>query len=301
MNYFLLLFYIMNFVSIKASDNQMSKLKKGKKVRISKPTIEGEGCYLVVNPQNYSLVTRSFSRNKGVDVNLTPEEIQMNKEVAENPEAEEIVKGETMTGQGIFGKKFDRAVKKAIGKKATKVLYDKAKDFLPVAQSGLTGALTSSAAALSTIQPELAPFLLAGTPVVAGLANDYLANPNKYQGGNKIKNMARNEVMNKLNSELGTNYDYQVNSGLQNNLANLAQAKLQQMQIEEMQNEKSSYEPYISRMMKGRGVDLSSTYQILDKIHPALRSQPYAENYQFKYTLPPAYQKLIKNGSGLYI
>jgi len=38
---------------------------------------------------------------------------------------------------------------------------------------------------------------------------------------------------------------------------------------------------------------------MLAHLPPALQSQPYASNFQFQHTLPPAYQKFSK-GSGLY-
>ena len=48
---------------IVVSPKQMSKLRNGRKVRIKKPRIEGEGVGVIVNPMNYSLITKSFTRN----------------------------------------------------------------------------------------------------------------------------------------------------------------------------------------------------------------------------------------------
>ena len=137
----------MEKIIIAVSPKQMSKLRNGKKVRIKKPEMEGEGINLIVNPMNYSLITKSFTRNKGTDIVLSPEEILMNKDQAP-----------AMEGQGIFGRKFDTGVEKAIGKKGRKKVYGFAKDVLnPIAKTALYAGIASGATALSAVQPELIP------------------------------------------------------------------------------------------------------------------------------------------------
>jgi hypothetical protein len=70
----------MPLISFDASERQLSKLKKGHKVRIKK----GTGFNLVINPSTYQLVARAFTKNKGVEVKLSPEELDANKVM--NPE-----------------------------------------------------------------------------------------------------------------------------------------------------------------------------------------------------------------------
>ena len=52
---------------VKVSPKQMSKLRNGHKVRV-KPPMEGEGCCLIVHPENYLLLSRTFSKNKGAEI-----------------------------------------------------------------------------------------------------------------------------------------------------------------------------------------------------------------------------------------
>lgn len=68
----------MHLISFDASPKQLSKLRNGHKVRIKK----GSGFNLVVNPSNYNLVSRAFAKNKGVQINLSPEEIDHNKNMS---------------------------------------------------------------------------------------------------------------------------------------------------------------------------------------------------------------------------
>lgn len=68
----------MHLISFDASPKQLSKLRNGHKVRIKR----GSGFNLVVNPSNYNLVSRAFARNKGVEINLSPEEIDHNQNMS---------------------------------------------------------------------------------------------------------------------------------------------------------------------------------------------------------------------------
>lgn len=65
---------LMHTIQIDASPHQLRKLKKGHRVRVKK----GEGFELLVHPQTYNIVSRAFNKNKGSEIQLSPEEIQMN-------------------------------------------------------------------------------------------------------------------------------------------------------------------------------------------------------------------------------
>jgi len=122
------------------SKPQMAKMKKGVAVRI-KPAIEGEGVCLMVNPANYSQITRSFSRNKGSEIRLTPEELAVNAS-----------EGAKMEGKGLYSK-AKKAVS-AVDKSLDKQLGPSVKKAL------ISSAITSAV-------PELAPVVLASqTPIV---------------------------------------------------------------------------------------------------------------------------------------
>ena len=96
----------MHLISIDASPKQLSRLRNGHKVRIKK----GTGFNLVVSPMTYHRVSRTFSKSKGVDVQLTPEEIDANKMYS--PERHAEIKAEMdklslpapAEGTGIFSK-----------------------------------------------------------------------------------------------------------------------------------------------------------------------------------------------------
>jgi len=74
----------------------MSRARNGHKVRMMRH-MEGEGTQLVVRPDQYTQIEKAFLKNKGIQVALSPEEIMANRSVE---------------GSGIFGKKFDKGLKK---------------------------------------------------------------------------------------------------------------------------------------------------------------------------------------------
>ena len=99
----------MHTIQIDASPHQIRKLRKGHRVRVKK----GEGFNLIVHPATYNVVSRSFAKNKGTELQLTPEEIDMNRDIPEaiKPEAHQArmkkqeeskpINMNTMFGQGI--------------------------------------------------------------------------------------------------------------------------------------------------------------------------------------------------------
>ena len=68
-----------HIVHIKASPKQLAKLRKGHRVRISS-AMEGEGFNLLVDPSRYDTLSRTFNRGKGMQIQLTPQEIVVNQE-----------------------------------------------------------------------------------------------------------------------------------------------------------------------------------------------------------------------------
>lgn len=294
---------------VKVSPKQMSKLRNGHKVRV-KPPIEGEGVCLIVHPENYSLLSRTFSKNKGAEISLTPDELVANKEASPQ-----------MEGQGIFGKKFDRGLGKLIGKKAQRQLYETAREFLPLAQGGLTAGLTAGATALGAVQPELIPFLPAGVAGLSAFGSDYLANPSKYQGrksSSLAKEYAKDLALQRLNQELGTNMGNLSTASLNKAVADKASAELSKYAIQARQSQldptSTAYSNasldgifgsglgtglYAGKMRKSGGA-VGLNAGMVRQLPPALQSQPFSANFQFQSTLPPAYQKFSK-GSGLYL
>jgi len=92
----------MHTLQIDASPSQLRKLKNGHRVRVKR----GTGFELLVHPQTYNIVSRSFAKNKGSEIQLTPEEIDMNRGISKSisPEAHNppLQPGIKMAGQGVF-------------------------------------------------------------------------------------------------------------------------------------------------------------------------------------------------------
>jgi len=159
-------------VKLELSPGQLSKIRNGRKIRI-RPEIVGSGYNLIVDPSTYNKITRAVRKNKGVDLQLSHEEIQMNKEPTEEMAQE-------LQGQGIFGKKFDRALKKAGIKKN---VY-KAGDFVkPLAKAATKKAI--STAVTTAVTPVAGPTagLIAGKlagELASGQVNKFYDRPDKF-------------------------------------------------------------------------------------------------------------------------
>jgi len=86
----IMIYLLMHTLQIDASPHQLRKLKKGLMVRIKK----GTGFELLVHPNTYNIVSRAFNKGKGSQIQLSPEEIEMNQGIAKaiSPEAHGMVK-----------------------------------------------------------------------------------------------------------------------------------------------------------------------------------------------------------------
>ena len=69
----------MKTIAIAGSPAQISKLRNGHRVRVSR-AIEGEGVNLLVDPSKFDQMTRSFSKGTASQIQLSPEEIKANME-----------------------------------------------------------------------------------------------------------------------------------------------------------------------------------------------------------------------------
>lgn len=139
----------------------MSRARNGHRVRL----MQGEGTQLVVMPEQYSQIEKAFLKNKGIQVALSPQEIDANRMVE---------------GSGIFGKKFDKALKKAGVKKFA---YKAASALKPLAME----LVDKGAEAASMFAPELAPAIA----MAQSTAKQYLDKPSSLQGKKGIKELKR--------------------------------------------------------------------------------------------------------------
>lgn len=303
----------MSLIHIDASPKQLSRLRNGHNVRI-KRMINGEGFNLFVqDPTKYRHITQTFAKDKGVNIQLSPEEIEQNKNLT--PEYHQEVKAQNpdMSGSGIFGKKFDRFVRRTIGKKAKRQLYNATKVLKPYLKRGLDelekiapelGASALSSLALMSGNPELIPLASkAGEQLGSRLGHMGAKEGKRFlDGGNKHPRHNPKDLQ-MLNKELGTNYDYLRNSAL-------GVAEANQQSADMMPNTN-----YDSEMVLGSGLyaggnlrnrksryDIGMNGGMLYKRHPALISQPAGAHFQHTKTLPPQFQKFhIGIGSGLYL
>jgi hypothetical protein len=148
----------MKVIHINASEKQKSRLRNGHPVRCS-PCAEGAGVQLLIHPERFDKVARVFRQGKGTTIALDGAEMEANREVE---------------GSGIFGKKFDRFVKKTIGKKNTKALYS---GLEKVAKPIVNTAIDTAGAAATAYAPSAAPAIEAAKRAAKG----YIARPTAYQ------------------------------------------------------------------------------------------------------------------------
>lgn len=287
----------MERIHIKASGKQLSKLRNGHKVRV-KPAMEGEGIGVIVSPETYNIVSRTFRKGKGAELALSPAEIMANKEVA--PE---------MEGEGIFGRAVDKWLEKKGLKKAVYKIGDKLK---PSAKIALLGALGAGGTALATANPALIPYIPAGVAGISSLALDYLDNPDEYHsnvGGTRARKatslagrMAQDKALEELNTRLGTNMGALDRASIGDALANKLEA---QIAYDRFGNPISGSGLYAGSglYLSGKGVGGErGTRRMAGSVGlgggmvggavlpPALQSQPFGANFQWRATLPPQFQ-----------
>lgn len=311
--------------------HQIRQMKKGSKIRIRK----GEGLNLTVNPSTYNIVARAFNRDSGAQLNMSPEQIsELMMQVAPqriqqydttgNPIETNVDVGSTPmqrqrapqpvppapdmhlhpAGRGILGPHFDRFLNKRGIKHKVYKIGDALK---PVAKAGISAGIGALSASAIAMQPEFAPLISLGGYGATALAHDYLDHPSTYQGssGAKHPHKANNlpqqvEQMKhyeKMNKDLGTNFDYMGKAGLGKASANEATAKMNEMSIKarpdlgprkfepEYKSLGSGIHHRNDRTVMGRGIRLSETHNT-----QALESQPYNENFSMNHMLPPSFQ-----------
>jgi hypothetical protein len=91
----------MHTITIDASPKQLSKLRKGRPVRVKR----GTGFNLIVHPETYKRVARTYDKDKGFQLSLSPQELEANEAIKVSPEFHTQLKETTpVVGTGIFSK-----------------------------------------------------------------------------------------------------------------------------------------------------------------------------------------------------
>jgi hypothetical protein len=272
----------MHTLPIDVNRRQLNKLMKGGRVRVNK----GTGFNLIVHPERYTIVSRAFAKNKGSEVQLTPEEIQMNQydeEESESEEEEEEYEAEARRmgniGQGLRGR-------------------------------GATGSMLKNTAANAT-----ANLINAGSDRAANEMTTQGTGFRRSRGGSLKTSVAQAQLANELNQHLGSNYGYLSRAGLDNAINGNKNAAMIKMGIDA----RHALSPVASdlrqlgprsRLVGGTLVEKSTLgargTMLAMYTPPALVSQPFSANFQMQHFLPPQYQHFNSGGAnitgnGLYV
>lgn len=233
-------------IHIKASPKQLSKLRNGHKVRIS-PAVEGTGFNLIIHPHRLDTMSKTFSRGKGTEIQLTPQEIAVNQQASPQ-----------MEGSGIFGHKFDKFLEDNGMKNIAYKLGDVAKPAVKAALvAGLGGAATALAGTETVASGGLGasaiPLIYGTAGSLGALGMDYLDNPRKYQdaprsksnaGGTKSKIAAttlqgeatKSHILNSLSQDTGNKYNALADATVSNAMAHKDRMINQNSSLSALQN-----------------------------------------------------------------
>ena len=274
----------------KLSDKVKSRIRNGHAVRIQ-PTedMEGEGLNLIVHSHRLNNMTKCIKTGKGLQLALHPEEIHANRSIK---------------GEGIFGKKADNFLKKHGVKKLAYAVGSAVK---PFAQKAIT-----------TLGQAGEAYLPGVSSMLASTANDYLDRPEAYQKAirdemkgthgmptGNFKAKAIDMLADKLKSgDFGGDTVGQLDrAGMSKAVADRASAEL----AKRVGQARAS--PAGMGLYAGRGLGLGlygmggmprrreyhsigGRHQLMGQGVPALASQPFGVNYNFRTQMPPAYQQL---------
>lgn len=154
---------------------QKRKLMSGKKVRVKKPMKGGSINTLIIDPYKFNYVSRTFDKDKGFDLSMSVEELIATGEA-------EVAGDEVIQGSGIFGKKFDRWLKK---KGVMKVIDKVAKPVKKVLFKAMDIGTEAGKQALLK-NPKTAP-LIAPLDYANRVAQSYIDKPTEFQKNYKKK------------------------------------------------------------------------------------------------------------------
>jgi len=248
----------MERIEVGISPAQMSKVRNGHMIRC-KPSVKGSGVIMIVEPSTFNIATKALSKNKGFQMRLSPNEIQANREGADE-----------MEGKGIF-----KTIAKKAGKVAKKVAIQAGKQLGKEVAKQLPSLATSGLVAGATLlgQPQLIP--------VAGIVGDKLG---KFAGKKLNKaidgagvNIALAKRMRKMEMEMMEGEGLYAGRGMMDGEGLYAGGR-RGMGI-----------------TPSAGL-IGVMGNLLPMSHPALQSQAMNANFQFRHTMP---QNIQMRGNGM--
>ena len=312
-------------MSIHASPAQVRRLRNGHSVRVKK----GTGFNVLVHPSTFHLASKSFNKEKGYQLKLSPEEIQANRGLT--PEEHARVRGETaemtgvqpaMEGQGIFGAKFDRFLARTGLNKITDPLGNALKPLLKEGIKRGTKALS----------------FIPHVERAGKVAEDYLDNPSKYNEHGLKEGLK--EAGKTFMSGEGFHHRHRKLRGAGMGNSQLAKSTYGGLEssmrskhmadeaIHQRQGSRPKYQefgreenaPFSRGYGLGAGMRQHHNHNnsiigrgggMVSYLPPALISQPYSANFQMSHFLPVGYQMFNDSmhepysghghGSGLYL
>lgn len=247
----------------KLSPKSLAKLKKGMPVRLMK----GEGTTICVSPHNYNHITHSFTRGKGLNMRLSPEEVAHNH------------------GKGLFDKLKSGASKLGnalapVADKLGKIALDKATEHgTKYVEKQIDKHLSGEGVRPSQKAGALDADLLEKINELTGQKLGALAKSNLVQSGARTLRANMERVFSNGLAQIPTG------SGL---FAAPGGGGL---------HPRHHLAHHSRKMVERSSIGASGN---LLGMPPALMSQPYSANFQFSSHLPPAYANQIKSGRGLY-
>jgi hypothetical protein len=246
---------------MRPSAKQLAKLRKGHPVRLAK----GEGLILVVHPDRFDMMSKTFLRGKARTVSLTPEELMANQKVSPEAHQEQEEVEENKNPATFMANKIGKAAESKTSSNIVGAGLKEPKSRTPVSNAGGTRG---------------------GMPIRTLVG---------------AKDVAKH--LGKLGSDVGQNYSGRLDAALGSAAQNHMTSAMTGMSIETARM--NHLVPADHKTMSGVGLfagrgfhkekssvgvggNLLARQQVLP---PALQSQPYGSNFQFQFTLPPNFQK----------
>ena len=256
----------MKTIKIHASPRQLARLRNGHQVSV-KPSSEGCGFNLIVDPGRWSILSKTFDKGRGARVRLTPDEISANLSV----EGTGLYVGGRGIGAGM-GAGMGAGIGVGIGAGIGAGIRSKSK--------AISKAIFAEPSERSELQ-----VTNAGGPMAR-------LTPRTISGV-----FDQSKLFSQMNQQLGTNMGNLQKATMGNAGADLLQGA---HDIETIDTRKDDQVMgtglYGVRRREGGSVGMNGGF--VHGTPPALMSQPYGANFQFGKTLPVAYQRF--SGSGLY-
>jgi len=276
----------MHTLQIDASPHQLRKLKKGLMVRIKK----GTGFELLVHPQTYNIVSRAFTKGKGSQVQLSPEEIEMNQGIAKaiSPEAHGIAReGTAMPVRTLAASGPALGPSPMTGGKLSRL--KKANRWQTFTDATLRDTIDTAGKAGRVFNDTTSMKSRAGFGI----------------HGYGISSDANHHLNQALNEQLGYGYGRLARAGMDNYLNSQNSALMHKHGIDARRgliDAGHGYDAFAPHShMNGGAIEKSTVGLKGSMLHayipPALVSQPFSANFQFQHFLPVQFQHFNSGGA----